>query len=110
MELGNLMLRLTQRGRTGEGLGHALARDSSGQTELRIVAGIIGLGAMTGRFTAAAHYGRDRTRPQIAQAEEFFKESGSLRFKTFEDVRHGASFLNVIIRSAIFHKKRKLLR
>jgi len=78
MELGNLLLRLAQRGRTGEGFGDAFARDSSGEAELRIVAGIIGLGAMTGRFTAAAHYGRDRTRPQIAQAEEFFKESGSL--------------------------------
>ena len=99
MELGDLLLRLAQRGGMGEGLSHALARHSSGQTELRIVAGIVRPGAMAGRFTAAAHYGRDRTGTQITKAEEFFKEFGSLRFQSFKSVRHGVSFLNVIIRS-----------
>jgi hypothetical protein len=73
MELGDLLLRFAQRGGIGEGFGHACARYSSGQTELRIVAGVVRSGAMAGRFTAAAHHGRDRTGPQVTQAEEFFK-------------------------------------
>jgi hypothetical protein len=92
MELCDLLLGFAQGGRTGEGFGHALARYSSGETELRIVTGVVRLGAMAGRFTAAAHYGRYRTGPQIAEAEKFFKELGSLRFKSFESVRQGSLF------------------
>jgi hypothetical protein len=108
MELCDLLLGFAQGGRTGEGFGYALARYSSRETELRIVAGIVGLGAMAGRFTAAAHYGRYRTGPQIAEAEKFFKKLGSLQFKSVESVRQEESFLNVIIRSETCHKKRKL--
>ena len=53
------------------------------------MAGIVRLGAMAGRFTAAAHYSRDRTGPQITKAEELFKDFGSLLFKSFECIRHG---------------------
>jgi hypothetical protein len=107
MELRDLLLRLAQGGRIGKGLGHAFACHSSGQTELWVMTGVIGFGAMAGRFTAAAHNGRDRTGPEITKAEKFFKESGSQRFKSFDSVRHGASSLNVIIRSEISRKKRK---
>jgi hypothetical protein len=99
MELGHFLLRLAKGGRIGEGFGHAFARHSSGQPELRIVTWVIRPGAMAGRLPAATHYGRDRTGPEITKAEEFFKEFGSLRFKSFESFRHGVSFLNVIIRS-----------
>ena len=80
MELADLLLRFAQRSGIGKRFGHALASDPPGQTELRIVPGVIRLGAMTRRLTAAAHHGRDRTGPQIAEAEEFFEESGSIRF------------------------------
>jgi len=89
MELGDLLLRLAQGGGIGKGFGHAFACDSSGQTELWVVTGVVRLGAMAGRFTAAAHYRRDRTGPEITKAGKFFKQSGSLRFKSFESVRHG---------------------
>jgi hypothetical protein len=56
MELGDFVLRFAQRRRTGEGFSHAFAGDSAGQTELRVVTGVVGLGAMAGRFTAATHY------------------------------------------------------
>jgi hypothetical protein len=92
MELGDFVLRLAQRVRIGEGFGHALARDSPGQTELRVVTGVVGFGAMTGRLTAATHYGCDRTGPQVAKAEEIFKEFGSIRFQGIEGVRHGFPF------------------
>jgi hypothetical protein len=54
---------------------------------------------MAGRLPATSHYGGDRTGPQIAQAEEVFQEFGSVRFQIIEDISHGVSFLNVIIRS-----------
>src|SRR5438067_13684643 len=109
MELGDLLLRLAQGGGIGIGLGHAFARHSSCQTELWVVTGVVRFGAMAGRFTAAPHYGRDRTGPEIAKAEKFFQKSGSLRFKSFEIVSHGPTFLNVIIRSETCRKKRKQL-
>gem|GEM_PF-4314780 len=33
-------------------------------------------------FATAAHYGRDRTGPEITKAEKFFQEFGSLQFKS----------------------------
>jgi hypothetical protein len=60
MELGDLVLRLAQRSRIGEGFSQALASDSTGQTELRVVTGIVGFAAMAGWLTAATHYGCDR--------------------------------------------------
>ena len=33
-------------------------------------------------LTAATHYGCDGTGPEVAQAEEFFKEFGSIRFQS----------------------------
>ena len=78
MELGDLVLRLAQRGRIGEGFGHALAGDSPGQPKLRVVTRVVGLGAMARWLTAATHYGCDRTGPEVAKAEEIFKEFGSI--------------------------------
>jgi hypothetical protein len=78
MELGDLVLRLAQRSRIGKGFSQALASDATGQTELRVVTGVVGFGAMAGWLTAATHYGCDRTGPQVAKAEEFFQEFGSI--------------------------------
>jgi hypothetical protein len=47
---------------------------------------------MAGRLTAATHHGRDRTGPQVTEAEEFFKESGSFCFQSVEGVGHGNPF------------------
>jgi hypothetical protein len=105
MELGDLLLRLAQRGRMGKRFSHTLSADPPGQTELRVVTGVIRLGAMAGWLTATAHYGSDRSRPKIAEAEELFQEFGSLRFQAIEGLRHGTSFLNVIIRSETCRKK-----
>jgi hypothetical protein len=89
MELRDLVLRLAQRSRIREGFGYALAGDSPGQTELRVMTGIIGLGAMARRLTAAnALRLCDRTGPQVARAEEIFEESGSVGFQRIEGIRH----------------------
>jgi hypothetical protein len=88
MEFGDFVLRLAQRGRVGEGLGHALAGDSPGQPKLRVVARIVGFGAMARWLAAATHYGCDRTRPEVAKAEEILQEFGSIRFQSVDGVRH----------------------
>jgi hypothetical protein len=82
----HFVLRLTQRRRIGEGFSDAFAGDSAGQTELRVVTGVVGFGAMAGGFTAAAHHGCDRAGPQVAEAKELFKEFGSIRFEVIEGV------------------------
>jgi len=40
--------------------------------------GIVGFGAMAGRFTAATDYGSNRTGPKIAQAEELLQELATI--------------------------------
>jgi Rieske Fe-S protein len=84
MELGDLVLGLAQRRRIGKGFRHAFTGDSAGQTKLRIVTGIVGFGAMTGGFTAAPHYGCDRTGSQVAKAKELLQEFGSIRFQRIQ--------------------------
>jgi len=56
------------------------------------VTGIIRFGAMAGGLTAATHCVRYRTESQIAKAEEFFKEPGSVRFENVEVIRHGVLY------------------
>jgi hypothetical protein len=107
MELADLLLRFAQCGRIGKRFRNALSGHSPSQTELRVVTGVIRSRAMAGWLTAAAHCGCDRTGTHIPEAEEFFKNPGSLRFQHIERLRHGLSFLNVIVRSERCRKKRK---
>src|SRR5580693_466356 len=107
MELGDLLLCLAQRGGIGKRFGHAFAGDPPGQTELRVVTGIVRLGAMAGWLTAAAYHSGNRTGPQIAETAEFFEEFGSILFQFTQGFSHAFSFLNVIIRSELRRKKRK---
>jgi len=58
MKLGHLLLRLAKSNRVGEGFGDGLARDPSGQAQLSIMAGIVGFGAMAGRFCHTAELQR----------------------------------------------------
>src|ERR1017187_1011260 len=41
-------------------------------------------------LTAATHYGCDLTGPEVAKAEEIFKEFGSIRFQSVDGIRHKA--------------------
>jgi len=67
-KLGNLLLRLAKRGWVGKGFRYGLAGHSPSQAELRIMARIVGFGAMAGRLTAATDNGSNGTGPKIAQA------------------------------------------
>ncbi|MEK7407233.1 MAG: hypothetical protein AAB225_19335 [Acidobacteriota bacterium] len=88
MKLGDLLLCLAQRGWIGKGLRHRLAGHSASQAKLRIMSGIVGLGAMAGGLAAAPGDGRDGTRPKIAQAEELLQELGSFGLQSCEIVEH----------------------
>jgi hypothetical protein len=92
MKLGDLLLGLAKRGWVGKGLRLRLAGYSSSQAELRIMARIVRLGAMAGRFATAAHDGGNRTGAKIAQAEELLQELGTIGLQGGESIRHEVPF------------------
>jgi hypothetical protein len=81
VEFGDLRLRFTESGRSGKSLGHGFAAHLTQDTDLRVVPGIVGLGAMTVRLTAAMNDGRNGTRAQITQVLELLENLGSLGFQ-----------------------------
>src|ERR1700690_4226704 len=52
------------------------------------MARIVWLRAMAGWLATAPHHGGDRTRPQIAQAQELFQQLAAIVFQTSESVGH----------------------
>jgi hypothetical protein len=107
MELVDLILGFAQRGWVGKCLGYCFAFHSSSEAEVGIMAGVIGFGAMAGRFAAAADDGGNRARPKIAQPEELLQELGTVGFQRSECNRHVHLLLYVYIRTELRHKKRK---
>jgi hypothetical protein len=107
MELRDLVLRLAQRSRIREGFGYALAGDSPGQTELRVMTGIIGFGAMARRLTAATHYRLWSNRAAGRQGGGNLRGVWIGRLPAYRGYQAWNSFLNVIIRSERWHKNRK---
>jgi hypothetical protein len=93
MELGDLLLCLAQRSWIGESLRHGHAGYSSSQSELRIMTGIVGFGAMAGRLAAAPDYGSNGAGPKITQAEELLQELGTVGLQGSESNRH-STFLS----------------
>jgi hypothetical protein len=80
MKFGDLLLCLTKRYGVGEGFGNGLTRHPAGEAQLWIMAGIVRLGAMTGRLATTPDHGGNGTRPQIAQAKELLQQLGPIRF------------------------------
>src|SRR5206468_8392986 len=54
---------------------HRFPVHPSRQAELRIMASILGLGAMTGLLAATTNHRGDRTRAQVGQTAKLFKNS-----------------------------------
>jgi hypothetical protein len=73
MELFNLPLGLAKSSRRGKALGHSLALDLSGETELRSMAGVLGDSTMTGGLATASYDGGYRPRTQITQLLELLQ-------------------------------------
>src|SRR5258708_933149 len=74
------------------------------------MAGVVGPGAMAGRFAAAPDYGGKRTRPEIPPTDGLLQELGSISFKGGQRSGHGGSLLSGYIRSELCHKKEKPAR
>jgi hypothetical protein len=89
MKLGDLLLRFAKSVRVGKGFGDGLTRHSAGEAELGIMAGVMGFGAVAGRFTAAANDSGNGAGAQIASAEEILKEFGPFGLQSVEGIRHG---------------------
>ena len=70
MKLGDLLLRFANRNGVGESFRKGLTGHSAGETELRFMAGVVRLGAMTGRLSAAPNDSGNGAGAQIAQAED----------------------------------------
>jgi len=59
-----------------------------GESNLRIMSWIVGLGAVAGGLSAASSDRADRTWPQIAQSSELMKNLGALGFQFRQGIRH----------------------
>src|SRR5580704_11705562 len=94
VKLGDLLLRLAERGRIGKGLGHRLAGHAAREAKLWIVSGVVVFSAVAGRLATASGHGSDGAGSQITQAEELFQEFGSLGFQSGEVIRH-KGFLSI---------------
>ena len=70
MKLGDLLLRLVERGRIGKGLRHRLAGHAAREAKLWIVPRVIVFSAVAGRLAAASGHRSDGAGSQITQAEE----------------------------------------
>ena len=66
MKFRDLLLCLAKSGRVRERLCDRFASHPSGQSELGIVASVVGFGAVASRLTAAPHDGGNGTGPKIA--------------------------------------------
>jgi len=71
-----------------KGLGYRFTSHPPRESKLRIMAGVIRLGAMASRFATAPHNSGDRTAPKITEAEKLLEEFGSFGFQGSKRIRH----------------------
>jgi hypothetical protein len=81
VELGDFALGLAEGCGAGKGLGYRFAADFADEAKLQVVAWIVGLGAMTVGFSAAAGHRTDGTRAKISEFQELLQECGALGFQ-----------------------------
>jgi hypothetical protein len=91
MVLVDFRLRFAPCGGGRKRLGDGFAANFAGQANLGIVTRVVGLGAMAGRFSAAARDGTDRPGAQIAKASELEKDFAAFGFQLLERIRHRAA-------------------
>ena len=82
-----------------------LNRDGKMKTQRWTVAGVVGLGAMTGGFPAAADDSGDRSGTKIAQPGKLGSQEGTLSFQFRQGLGHEVPFCTYYIRSEEGHKK-----
>jgi hypothetical protein len=86
MDLG---LGFLEGSRGSKGLGYGLAIDGARETELGVVAGIVGFGAMTGGLAASTNDGGYRAGSQITELADLAQDLGALSFESRQGIGHG---------------------
>ncbi|MBV8732156.1 MAG: hypothetical protein JO336_20300 [Acidobacteriia bacterium] len=86
----HLALGLTQFCAGEKALTDGLAFHLAGQAEVRPVAGLIGLVAMTVGLSAATLDGGNRATTKITQRQDLGQNAGPLLFQSGESIGHGA--------------------
>jgi len=80
MKLGHLSLGFAESGGAGKAFGHRLAVQAAGETELRVMARIIGLSAMAGGLATAPGDGGNGTGSQVTKTLELVQQLGTVGF------------------------------
>ena len=80
-----LGLGLPEGGGGSKGFGYGLAIDGARETELGVVAGIVGPSAVAGGLAASTNDGGYRAWSQIAKGTDLAQDMGALSFES----RHG---------------------
>ena len=81
MELLDFSLGFAEGGGSGEALGDCLAVRFASETELRVMACIVGLSAMTGGLAAASDHYANGARTEITQGLYLLEQLGSICFQ-----------------------------
>ena len=81
MELLDFSLGFAEGGGSGEALGDCLAVRFASETELRVMAGIVGLSAMKGGLAAASDHYANGARTEITQGLYLLEQLGSTCFQ-----------------------------
>ena len=90
-----LGLGLLEGGGGSKGFGYGFAIDGARETELGVVAGIVGLGAVTGGFAASTNDGGYGAWSQITKCADLAQDMGALRFESRQGIGQGRfSFLS----------------
>jgi len=94
-------------GGRGEGFGERPPLDGAGEAHLRVVPGIVGLGAMAGGFSAAAGNGANRAWAEIAQRGDLAQDAGAFRFQSGQGIGHRGSVFRVLINPQKYSAKKR---
>ena len=79
-----------------KGFGYRLPLDGTRETELGIVAGIVGLGAVAGGLAASTNDGGYRAWSQITNCADLAQDMGALSFEGRQGIGQGRlSFLSI---------------
>jgi hypothetical protein len=80
MELSYFLLGFMQSCGGRKAFGDGLALHSEGQTELGIMAWVVGLSAMAGRLATLPNHGGNRARSKVSETQELLQELGTAGF------------------------------
>jgi hypothetical protein len=104
----DLALGLVEGGGGRKGFSYRLAMDGARETELGVVAGIIGLGAVAGGLTTSTDDGGNRAWAQIAKRVDLAQDLGALSFESRKGIgQEGSTSEQSTTPRNITHKKKR---